>query len=264
MAYEFITYRVDDRIAYVTLNRPQVMNALHAEANAEVLDAFTSFRDDDAAWIAILTGAGDRAFSAGNDLRATAERTARGEKRVAGVGIPFGGITAGFECAKPVIAAVNGYALGGGFELAMACDVIVAADTAQFGLPEPRVGLVAGAGGMHRLPMHLPLKVAMGMMLTGGRITAAEGAALGLVNEVVPQAALAGAALGWARQMLECSPVSLRVTKQCPLAGLALPVEAAMAADRDSGLLAGLYDSADYREGPAAFAEKRTPQWTGR
>jgi enoyl-CoA hydratase/carnithine racemase len=264
MAYEFITYRVQDRIAHVTINRPEVMNALHAEANAEMLDAFTSFRDDDAAWIAILTGAGDRAFSAGNDLRATAERTARGERRVAGAGIPLGGITVGFECAKPIIAAVNGYALGGGFEMAMACDVIVAADTAQFGLPEPRVGLVAGMGGMHRLPQHVPFKVAMGMMLTGRRLSAAEGLALGLVNEVVPQAGLAGAALAWAHQMLECSPVSLRVTKECVLAGLALSTEDAMAGDRDSGRLAGLYDSADYREGPAAFAEKRTPQWTGR
>jgi enoyl-CoA hydratase/carnithine racemase len=264
MAYEFITYRVQDRIAYVTINRPEVMNAMHAEANAEMLDAFTSFRDDDDAWIAILTGAGDRAFSAGNDLRATAERTARGERRVAGAGIPFGGITSGFECPKPIIAAVSGYALGGGFELAMACDVIVAADTAQFGLPEPRVGLVAGAGGMHRLPMHVPFKVAMGMMLTARRLSAADGLALGLVNEVVPQPGLAGAALAWAHQMLECSPVSLRVTKQCVLAGLALPPEVAMADDRDSGRLARLYDSADYREGPAAFAQKRTPQWAGR
>ena len=264
MAHEFITYRVQDRIAYVTINRPEVMNALHPEGNAEMLDAFTSFREDDEAWIAILTGAGDRAFSAGNDLRATAERTARGERRVAGAGIPFGGITSGFECPKPIIAAVSGYALGGGFELAMACDVIVAADTAQFGLPEPRVGLVAGMGGMHRLPMHVPFKVAMGMMLTARRLSAAEGLALGLVNEVVPQAGLADAALAWAHQMLECSPVSLRVTKQSVLAGLARSPEDAMADDRDSGRLAGLYDSADYREGPAAFAQKRAPQWTGR
>jgi enoyl-CoA hydratase/carnithine racemase len=262
MAYEFITYRVADRVAYVTINRPQVMNALHAAANAEMLAAFTAFRDDGEAWVAILTGAGDRAFSAGNDLRATAERTARGEPRLAGV--PLGGITAGFECAKPIIAAVNGYALGGGFELAMACDVIVAAESARFGLPEPRVGLVAGAGGMHRLPLHVPFKVAMGMMLTGRQISAPEAARLGLVNEVVPQAGLAAAALAWAGQMLECSPVSLRVTKQCVLAGLALPPEDAMAADRDSGRLAELYGSADYREGPAAFAQKRPPQWTGR
>lgn len=261
-AYEFITYRVHDRVAYLTINRPQVMNALHAEANAEMRAAFAAFRDDDGAWVAILTGAGDRAFSAGNDLHATAERTARGEQSAARV--PLGGITAGFACAKPVIAAVNGYALGGGFELAMACDVIVAADTARFGLPEPRVGLVAAAGGMHRLPRHVPLKVAMGMMLTGRHITAAEAAGLGLVNEVVPQAQLMSAARGWAEQMLECSPVSLRITKQCVLAGLALDPEDAMAADRDSGRLAELFGSADFREGPAAFAQKRKPRWTGR
>ena len=264
MAYEFITYRVADRIAYVTINRPQVMNALHPAANAEMLDAFTSFRDDDDAWIAILTGAGDRAFSAGNDLRATAERTARGEQRVAGAGVALGGITVGFGCAKPIIAAVNGYALGGGFELAMACDVIVASESARFGLPEPRVGLVAGMGGLHRLPQHVPFKIAMGMMLTGRQISAEEAAVLGLVNEVVPAAGLMDAARAWAAQMLECSPVSLRVTKQCVLAGLALAPEAAMADDRESGRMAELYRSADYREGPAAFAEKRTPQWSGR
>jgi enoyl-CoA hydratase/carnithine racemase len=263
-AYEFITYQVADRIAYVTINRPQVMNAMHAEANAEMRAAFTAFRDDDEAWVAILTGAGDRAFSAGNDLRATAERTARGEVRRPGVGVGFGGITSGFECPKPIIAAVNGYALGGGFELALACDVIVAADTARFGLPEPRVGLVAGAGGMHRLPQHVGLKVAMGMMLTGRPVPAAEALSLGLVNEVVPQAGLMDAARRWAAQMLECSPVSLRITKQSVLAGLAMTAEDGMADDRDSGRMAELYDSADYREGPAAFAAKRPPQWSGR
>jgi crotonobetainyl-CoA hydratase len=263
MTYEFLTYRVAGRVAYVTINRPEVMNALHPAANAEILAAFTAFRDDDEAWVAILTGAGDRAFCAGNDLRATAERTARGEQRVAGAGVPTGGITSGFACAKPIIAAVNGYALGGGFELAMACDVIVAADTARFGLPEPRVGLVAGAGGMHRLPQHVPLKVAMGMMLTGRHVPAAEALQLGLVNEVVPLAGLMDAARAWAGRMLECSPVSLRVTKQSVLAGLALSVEDAMRDDRDSGRLAQMYGSADYREGPAAFAQKRPPQWTG-
>ena len=262
MSYEFITYRVTDRIAYVTINRPQVMNALHAEANAEMLDAFTAFRDSDDAWVAILSGAGDRAFSAGNDLRATAERTARGEPRVAGV--PLGGITTGFDCPKPIIAAVRGYALGGGFELAMACDVIVAGESARFGLPEPRVGLVAGMGGMHRLPLHVPFKIAMGMLLTGRQLSAAEAAAVGLVNEVVPDEDLMTAALAWARQMLECSPVSLRVTKRSVLAGLGMAPEEAMRADRDSGRLAELYGSADYREGPAAFAQKRPPQWTGR
>ncbi len=268
MTYEFITYRVADRIAYVTMNRPEVMNALHREANSEMRDAFERFRADDDAWVAILTGAGERAFSAGNDLRATAERgmaehaadrSASPARRV-----PLGGITSDFDCDKPLIAAVNGYALGGGFELALACDVIVAADSARFGLPEPRVGLVAAAGGMHQLPRHVPLKIAMGMMLTGRQIDAQEAAELGIVNEVVPPGELMAAAQQWAQQMLACSPVSLRITKQSVLAGLALSVEAAMQADRTSGRLSTLFGSQDASEGPLAFAQKRPPVWTGR
>jgi enoyl-CoA hydratase/carnithine racemase len=267
MPYEFITYRVAGRIAYVTINRPEVLNALHAAANVEMRDAFERFRDDDQAWVAVLTGAGDRAFSAGNDLRATAARNAsRASDPAPGrqASAPLGGITSDFECDKPLIAAVNGYALGGGFELALACDVIVAADTARFGLPEPRVGLVASAGGMHRLPQHLPLKLAMGLMLTGRQLTAAEAAAAGLVNEVVPRAELTAAADRWAAQMLECSPVSLRTTKRCVLAGLGRSVADAMADDRASGRLAELFRSEDAKEGPLAFAQKRPPQWQAR
>lgn len=271
MAYEFITYQVAGRIAYVTINRPEVLNALHAAANAEMRDAFERFRDDDQAWVAVLTGAGDKAFSAGNDLRATAERNASRPDAAAPQpqpppqpSAPLGGITSDFECDKPLIAAVNGYALGGGFELALACDVIVAADTARFGLPEPRVGLVAAAGGMHRLPQHVPLKLAMGLMLTGRQLTAAEAAAIGLVNEVVQLADLTAAADRWAAQMLECSPVSLRVTKRCVLAGLGRPVADAMLDDRASGRLAELFRSHDAKEGPLAFAQKRPPQWQAR
>ncbi len=267
MAYEFITYQVADRIAYVTINRPEVLNALHAAANAEMRDAFERFRDDDQVWVAVLTGAGDKAFSAGNDLRATAERNvSRAGDAAPGrhASAPLGGITSDFECDKPLIAAVNGYALGGGFELAMACDVIVAAEGARFGLPEPRVGLVAAAGGMHRLPQHLPLKLAMGLMLTGRQLTAAEAAAVGLVNEVVPLADLKAAADRWAAQMLECSPVSLRVTKRCVLAGLGRSVAGAMEDDWASGRLTELFRSQDAKEGPLAFAQKRPPQWQAR
>lgn len=259
MTYQFITYQVADRLAHVTINRPEVMNALHAEANIEMRDAFERFRADQDAWVAILTGAGERAFSAGNDLRATAERSGSRPATV-----PLGGITSDFECDKPIIAAVNGYALGGGFELALACDVIVAADSARFGLPEPLVGLVAAAGGMHRLPRHLPLKIAMGMMLTGRQIGAREAADLGIVNQVVPLGDLMTTARQWADQMLACSPVSLRVTKQCVLAGLAMPVDAAMEADRASGRLGVLFGSEDAKEGPLAFTQKRPPRWKGR
>jgi len=263
MSYDYLTYQVEDRIAYVTINRPEVLNALHPEVSAELARAFDSFRADPDAWVAVLTGSGERAFSTGNDLKATAARS-RGGDAAFPSGVPFGGITSGFECAKPVIAAVNGFALGGGFELALACDVIVAADHARFGLPEPLVGLVASAGGMHRLPQHVPLKVAMGMMLTGRQIDAAEAYRLGLVNEVVPLPELFPTARRWAAEMLRCSPASLRTTKEAVLAGLGQPYDAAIRADRDSGRLRRLSESEDFIEGPRAFAEKRAPEWTGR
>ena len=192
MAYEFIDYEKKGRVAYVTITRPERLNALHPPANKELYEAFIDFKEDDDVWIAIVTGTGNKAFSAGNDLRYTAENW--GEREKFTIRAPFGGITSGYECYKPIIAAVNGYALGGGLELAMACDIIVMADHAEIGLPEPRVGLIAGAGGVHRLPRHIPLKRAMGMMLTAKRITAQEAYELGLANEglnLLPEPGLA-------------------------------------------------------------------------
>jgi enoyl-CoA hydratase/carnithine racemase len=261
MSYQYATYEKKGHIAYVTLNRPEVMNALHYDANVELQEIFNDFKQDDEAWVAILTGVGNRAFSAGNDLKATAAATARGEK-FSGKSVPFGGITSGFVCDKPIIAAVNGVALGGGFEIALACDLIIAAEHARFGLPEPRVGLIAGAGGVHRLPQQIPLKQAMGMLLTGRQISAQEAYRLGLVNEVVPGEELMAAAEQWANEILECSPLSVRLTREAALNGLNSPVEEAMQQDRP--LLQRLLTSQDFVEGPKAFAEKRKPHWTGR
>ena len=159
MAYEFATYEKKGRIAVVTINRPERMNALHPPANFELDEIWNDFERDPEVWVGILTGAGDKAFSAGNDLRFTAEH-GRDMVRMAESG--FGGLTSRTRCWKPIIAAVNGYALGGGFEMALACDIIIAADHARLGLPEPRVGLMAGAGGVHRLPRMIPQKIAMG------------------------------------------------------------------------------------------------------
>jgi dehydration protein DpgD len=264
MSYDNITYERDGRLALVTINRPEVLNAINPETSAEMHDAFTKFKEDDDAWAAILTGAGDKAFSAGNDLKATAARDAAGPSRPAGERVFFGGITKGFDCPKPLIAAVNGYAMGGGFELALACDIIVASENARFALPEPRVGLVAGAGGLHWLPRHIPRKIAMGLLLTGTQIDAAEAQRLGLVNEVVPLAKLMETARAWADRIFECSPISVRVTKECALAGANMSVDDAMDDDAASGRMAKLFNSNDVKEGPKAFAEKRPPQWTGR
>ena len=258
MGYEFIVYEKRGRIAYLTINRPDRLNALHPPANSELRDAMTDFRDDPDAWVAIITGAGERAFSAGNDLKYTAERGRR--SRPVG-SAPFGGITSDFECWKPIIAAVNGFALGGGLELALACDIIVAAEHAEVGLPEVRVGLVAGAGGVHRLPRHVPLKVAMGMMLTGRRIPAQEAYRIGLVNEVVPQSKLMETAEEWASDILKGAPLSVRASKQMALSGLPLPYETAMRLTYSEHERAKASD--DFVEGPRAFAEKRKPNWTG-
>lgn len=257
MTLEFVRYEKRDHVAVVTINRPEVMNSLHPGANEELDRVWDDFAADAELWVAILTGAGDKAFSAGNDLKWTAQH---GMPRVPRNG--FGGITARFDLWKPVIAAVNGFALGGGLEIALACDVIVAAEHATLGLPEPRVGLMAAAGGVHRLPRSIPLKVAMGMMLTGKPITAADAARLGLVNEVVPRERLMEAAERWAREIAECSPLSVQATKQAAMQGLDKPLSEAVVSPYEA--VARLWASDDAKEGPLAFAQKRKPRWTGR
>lgn len=255
---EYCRVERDGRLLIVTIDRPEVMNAVHPPANFELEQAFDDFASDPELWVAIITGAGDRAFSAGNDLKFQA---AGGRVEVPTRG--FAGLTSRFDNDKPIIAAVNGLAMGGGFEIALACDLIVAADTAEFALPEPRVGLAALAGGVHRLPRQIPLKQAMGMILTGRRVPAEEGQRLGFVNEVVPRAELLQAARRWADAILECAPLSVRASKQAVMDGLdEASLQGAMTRRYEG--FGRMAKSADFVEGPRAFAEKRKPEWKGR
>ena len=256
---DFCTVEREGHLTIITINRPEVMNSLHPAANRALSDAFDDFEADPEQWVAIITGAGDRAFSAGNDLKHQASGGDMSGQPESG----FAGLTSRFGLTKPVIAAVNGVAMGGGFEICLACDLIVAAENAVFALPEPRVGLAALAGGIHRLPRQIGLKNAMGMLLTGRRVPAAEGKELGFVNEVVPQGQALEAAKAWAGQILECAPLSVRASKQAAMAGLSTAgVEEAQAGRYDQ--LHAMLKSQDFIEGPKAFAEKRAPNWQGK
>jgi len=258
MNYEYSKVEKDGKLWIITLNRPERMNALHSPAHFELQEIFNNFSNDSDAWVAIITGSGDRAFCAGNDLRYQAEG-GKLEKNPMG----FAGLTSRFDLKKPVIAAVNGVAMGGGFEIALACDLIIASESARFALPEPKVGLAALAGGMHRLPRQIGMKRAMGMMLTGRVVESAEGLSLGFVNEVVKHENLLESATGWAKSIMECSPTSVRTTKDVAMSGLNFSsVESAMEQKYDS--VVELFTGEDFIEGPLAFSEKRKPKWTGK
>lgn len=260
----YCTVERDGALTIVTIKRPEAMNALHPACNAELAEVFDDFAADPQQWVAILTGAGDRAFSSGNDLKYTAAAFARGE----GLPVPlsgWAGLTSRFDLNKPVIAAVNGLAMGGGFEIALACDLIIAAETATFALPEPKVGLAALGGGLLRLPRLIGEKRAMDLILTGRKVTAQEGLALGFVNQVTAPDQLLGEARRLAAQIMANSPMSIRASKEVVRKGLdEASLAAAYEKQASAPAVMALFKSADFIEGPQAFAQKRAPQWKGR
>jgi crotonobetainyl-CoA hydratase len=252
----------DGAVCEIVLDRPKA-NAIDVATSRALHAAFRAFQDDPSLTVAILTGGGERFFSAGWDLKAAAGGEAVDADHGPG---GFAGLTEFFDLDKPVIAAVNGLALGGGLELALACDLVVAADTAEFALPEAMLGVIADTGGVQRLPKRLPRAVAMELLMTGRRFTAAEAERWGLVNRVVPPAGLMEEARALARRIAEAAPLAVRAVKAAIVATEGLSDRESFALLK-SGAVAvhrQLQQSEDAKEGPLAFAEKRKPVWKGR
>jgi crotonobetainyl-CoA hydratase len=263
MNYEFIKAEKKGHVTTVTINRPDVMNSISPLVSVEMDHAFNDFDTDPQQWVCIVTGAGEKAFSAGNDLKFQAVNgPAKMIEIMKGVKGGFAGITSRFDCYKPFIAAVNGLALGGGFEIALACDVIVASEKASFGFPEPRVGLIPGAGGVHRLPRQIPYHLAQYMIMTSKRITAQQAMQYGLVAEIVPLSELIPTVEKIAAEILLGAPISIRAAKEATLKGLDVTLQEAISTQFPGQT--AMYQSEDFIEGPKAFVEKRPPNWKGR
>jgi enoyl-CoA hydratase len=245
-------------VEILTINRPEARNAINGAVSTAMSGIMDELAADDDCWVVVITGSGDKAFSAGMDLKAFSS----GEGgSIIGASGGFGGLTQR-DFPKPIIAAVNGSALAGGFEIMLSCDLVVAADHATFGIPEAKRGLVAGAGGLIRMPKRLPMAVALELAMTGDAIDAERAYALGLVNKVVPAADLMPEAIGLAERIAANAPLAVRYSKSVMKQAAELSEEEGWKVNAEA--VGVVFSSADAMEGPIAFAEKRAPKWQGK
>ena len=260
MPYECIEVTKNNHVTSVLLNRPDAMNAITPEMHHELQSAFDDFASDSDQFVAVIRGAGERAFCAGSDLKNIA---AGGFKAYPKSG--YAGLIERFDLNKPLIAAVDGFALGGGFEVALACDIIIASNRSSFGLPEPLVGAVALGGGVHRLARQIGLKQAMGMVLTADSVSAEEGFRMGFVTQIVEPDALDATVIEVCEKILRCAPLSVAASKEAILVGLGEPdIATAICEQENYPAFYKWRRAEDTVEGPKAFAQKRAPNWQGK
>jgi enoyl-CoA hydratase/carnithine racemase len=255
-----IEFFTEGHVAHVRLNRVQALNAVTPMMDEQLFEAWTAINQDPAIWVAILSAEGERAFCAGADVSGEAHdgngrRVAFGGG-ITGVGGPL------VDLKKPLIAAVQGHVVGGGFEMVMCADIIVAADSAKFSMPETKVGIIGESGIMHRAIRQLPHRVAMAMILTGERLGADDALQYGLVNEVVPLEELPQAASRWADKVVAASPLAVQAAKEAVLSRLSYPLEVALSTRYEP--IEAYATTRDVLEGRQAFSEKRKPEWSGR
>ena len=255
-----VIYEIKNKIAYITINRPHALNACDEPTYEGLTDVWHDFRDNDDAWVAILTGMGERAFCAGSDIKQNFSDVPHPAD--AFDHIKRQTLLNGLEIWKPIIAAINGHCNGGGLEMALACDIRVASENAQFGLGEVKLGLLPGGGGTQRLPRSVSLCNALWMLFTGDRIDAAEAYRIGLVNRVVPLPDLISTAEAMADKILTAGPLAVRAIKQAAIKGLSMPLEDGLRLEQN--LFRMLRITEDSKEGTRAFAEKRKPEWKAR
>jgi len=260
MTYEAIRYELGDGVATITLNRPEVHNAMNDLMRRELKRCFESVADADDVRVVVVTGAGAKAFSAGADIREFVEPQAPTRFRDARRRVDFR--AAMDRCPQPIIAAIGGFAFGGGLELALACDMRIAAANATLGLTEVNLAIIPGGGGTQRLPRIVGRGKALEMILTGARIPADEALRIGLVERVVPEGQALAAATELARTLAARAPVALRYAKEAVVKGLELPLADGLRLETDLSTL--LRTTEDRVEGAKAFLEKRPPRWTGR